>query len=277
LRPHTLRSERVKMRVVLALLSLSALGQGVALRDPAIDEYIAAILELLKTQMPTGIPDLGIPPLDPFEVPHFDIDPIEVSDPVPININITIDDFVIKNLATFETQLAHLDLEGLGLELNLTLADLRGDATYSLDGTALGIFPIYGDGPMYLELFGVTLHAKAAVLINADGFVEITEMDIAADFDDIAVHLDNLVGGGNFGETINNILNLLGPMIWDLVKGYLFPFLDEILLKVLNDALAGCNIADLVQNGSCFQERLADILKNHSEMPFPLFKSGVYH
>ena len=140
-----------------------------------------------------------------------------------------------------------------------------------------------------LQLFGVTLHAKAAVLINAEGFVEvtilsgylifsqITEMDIAADFDDIAIHLDDLVGGGNFGETINNILNLLGPMIWDLVKGYLFPLLDDILLKVLNDALAGCNIADLVQNGSCFQERLADILKNHSEMPFPLFKSGVYH
>ena len=76
----------------MVLLALSALGQGVALRDPAIDEYIAAILELLKTQMPTGdlvllilemkfphpgIPDLGIPPLDPFEVPHFDIDPIE--------------------------------------------------------------------------------------------------------------------------------------------------------------------------------------------------------
>ena len=102
-------------------------------------------------------------------------------------------------------------------------------------------------------------------------------MDIAADFTDITVHLDNLVGGGNFGETINNILNLLGPMIWDLVKGYLFLFLDEILLKVLNDALAGCNIADLVQNGSCFQERLVDVLKNHGDMPFPLFNSGVYH
>merc|ERR1712116_15036 len=131
---HTLPSKRVKMRIVLALLSLSALGHGVALKDPAIDEYIAAILELLKTQMPTGIPDLGIPPLDPFEVPHFDIDPIDIDDPVPVKLNITIDDFVIKNLATFETQLAHLDLEGLGLELNLTIADLRGDATYSLDG-----------------------------------------------------------------------------------------------------------------------------------------------
>merc|ERR1711962_982248 len=221
--------QEVKMRIVFALLSLTALGHAKALRDPAVDEYIAAILELLKTQMPTGIPDLGIPPLDPFEVPHFDIDPIDVDDPVPVNLNITIDDFVIKNLATFETQLAHLDLEGLGLELNLTIADLRGDATYSLDGTALGIFPIYGDGPMYLELYGVTLHAKAAVLI------------------------------------------------WDLVKGYLFPFLDDILLKVLNDALAGCNIADLVQNGSCFQERLAEVLKIQSDVPFPLFKSSVYH
>merc|ERR1712012_464811 len=158
---HTSWQEE-KMRIVFALLSLSALGHGKVLRDPAVDEYIAAILELLKTQMPAGIPDLGIPPLDPFEAPHFDIDPIDIDDPVPVKLNITIDDFVIKNLATFETQLAHLDLEGLGLELNLTIADLRGDATYSLDGTALGIFPIYGDGPMYLELYGVTLHAKAA-------------------------------------------------------------------------------------------------------------------
>ena len=87
------KSTRTSPRIVFALLSLSALGHGKALRDPAVDEYIAAILELLKTQMPTGgfrtcflvlrdcqfsgIPDLGIPPLDPFEVPHFDIDPIE--------------------------------------------------------------------------------------------------------------------------------------------------------------------------------------------------------
>merc|ERR1739842_42368 len=103
------------------------------------------------------------------------------------------------------------------------------------------------------------------------------DMELSADFTDIMVHLDNLVGGDNFGETINNLLNLLAPMIWDLVKGFLFPLLDDVLITVLNDALAGCNIADLIQNGSCFQERLADILKNHSEMPFPLFKSGVYH
>ena len=40
-------------------------------------------------------------------------------------VNIEIDDLVVTNIATFETKLAHLDLEALSLELELTLALLR--------------------------------------------------------------------------------------------------------------------------------------------------------
>ena len=42
-----------------------------------------------------------------------------------IKVTIEIDNLVITNLATFETKIAHLDLEALSLELELTLADLR--------------------------------------------------------------------------------------------------------------------------------------------------------
>ena len=42
-----------------------------------------------------------------------------------IKVTIEIDNLVITNLATFETKIAHLDLEALALELELTLADLR--------------------------------------------------------------------------------------------------------------------------------------------------------
>merc|ERR1719297_509522 len=72
------------------------------LEDDNIDQYIRDILELIKSQMPNGIPDLGIPPLDPFEVPHFDIPHIDED---VIKADITIDNFIIKNLATFETKL----------------------------------------------------------------------------------------------------------------------------------------------------------------------------
>ena len=92
--------------------------------------------------------------------------PTSISDPVPVTLDITIDNLIIKNLATFDTKVAHLDLEKLSLELELGIADLRvssysggnhcvpqGDADYTIDGTILGIFPVYGDGPMYLEVF----------------------------------------------------------------------------------------------------------------------------
>ena len=40
-------------------------------------------------------------------------------------VTIEIDNLVITNLATFETKVAHLDIEQLSLELELTIADLR--------------------------------------------------------------------------------------------------------------------------------------------------------
>ena len=42
-------------------------------------------------------------------------------------------------------------------------------------------------------------------------------MDLGADFDNAVLHLDNLLGGGDFGETINNLLSALAPTIWDQV------------------------------------------------------------
>ena len=72
---------------------------------------------------------------------------------------------------------------------------------------------------MWLEIYGLDLYAKAGVLINAEGFIEVTQMDITADFTDIKMHLDDWIGGGDYGETINNLLNVIAVHIWDQVRG----------------------------------------------------------
>ena len=50
---------------------------------------------------------------------------------------------------------------------------LQGDADYKLDGTLAAIFPIYGEGPMWLEIYGLDAYAKASVLINEEGIIEV--------------------------------------------------------------------------------------------------------
>jgi len=235
-------------------------------KDDNIDQYIRDILELIKSQMPNGLPDLGIPPLDPFEVPHFDIPHIDED---IIDVDIAVEDLVVKNISTFETKQAHLDLEALTLLLQLNIADLRGDASYVLDGTVLGFLPIYGNGSMWLEVWGLELYGAAGVLINADGFLEVTTMNITAEVTgEIKLHLNNLYGDGNLGDSINNLLNVLGSFIFDLLKGILFPLLDKLLIDILNDALSTCSIADLVADGSCFHQRLEDYFASRSSLPF---------
>ena len=102
----------------------------------------------------------------------------------------------------------------------------EGDAIYNLTGSILGLIPLYGDGDIWLEIYDLDLYAMASVLINEEGFVRVTEMDISANFTSIKLHLDNLLGGGNFGESVNNLLNLLGDYIWDQLKVILFPLLE---------------------------------------------------
>ena len=89
---------------------------------------------------------------------------------------------------------------------------------YSLDGTIFSLLPLYGNGDMYIELTGLTLNANPGIKIDTEGYMQVTSLALGADFEGIVLHLDNLLGGGDFGETINNLLSVLGPQIWDLVS-----------------------------------------------------------
>ena len=64
------------MKIVILLLCFSLFaassGQHLQLQDDPVDDFLKQILDLIKQLMPDGIPELGIPPLDPFEVPPFD-------------------------------------------------------------------------------------------------------------------------------------------------------------------------------------------------------------
>ena len=46
-------------------------------RGTPIDEFLVKILELLREQLPNGISEAGIPPLEPFNLPKFEVPHIE--------------------------------------------------------------------------------------------------------------------------------------------------------------------------------------------------------
>jgi hypothetical protein len=49
----------------------------------------------------------------------------------------------------------------------------QADAQYSLDGTILSLFPVFGNGPMYLELGGLDVTAFAALTLSQEGYIQV--------------------------------------------------------------------------------------------------------
>merc|ERR1711909_46509 len=236
---------------LLVWLTLGLLCGSNVGADESVDAYLRAVLDTFRDHMQEGFPDLHIPVLDPFAVPHFDIDHISEG---PAEIDIKIDDLVINGLSTFTTDLVHSDLEKFSLDLALGIHFLRGVAIYDLDGIIASILPIYGNGEIQLNLTDVTLSASAGLgMDETSQYLQVTELKLFADVGKISLHLDNLLGPGTLGELINEILNFLGGTIWDLVKDLIFNELDKTLLHIINDALDDCSLNDIINGNPCFK------------------------
>ena len=61
----------------MIFLAISCCISAGAERDTPIDEFLVKILELLREQLPNGISEAGIPPLEPFNLPKFEVPHIE--------------------------------------------------------------------------------------------------------------------------------------------------------------------------------------------------------
>ena len=124
---------------------------------------------------------------------------------------------------------------------------------------------------MFLELNELSIDVQGGLLITADGFLQVSDLEMDASFQSANLHLDNLLGGGDFGENINNLLTALAPTIWNEVrpleiqiflpqlffKRFYFQFKDlvfkevnEALTKIINTELGKCSISQII-GGNC--------------------------
>ena len=90
--------------------------------DQPFDFYLKSILSNFSSIMEAGYPEIGVPILDPFHVPDFDIPQIANT---LINTNITIDNLIVTNLSTFDVAFLDTDFTNLSMTLQLRIPMLR--------------------------------------------------------------------------------------------------------------------------------------------------------
>lgn len=174
--------------------------------DPLISSCIKNTLEDLRPRLIEGIPDLGIVPVDPLNIPRLEYK--------EENENFKMKQ-VLKNLTVHgirETKLldVRMDLNNLTMQIQMLVPSLKLTADYEMEGKLL-MLPAVGNGDCTLKFTDVTIACHTAFkLVNRKGedFLEVQDLKWTLDAGTSHFQFNNMFNGDKIlGDTVNRFLN----------------------------------------------------------------------
>ncbi|XP_046442167.1 uncharacterized protein LOC124192739 [Daphnia pulex] len=212
-------------------------------RDDALDNYVRLVINNFFAALETGIPALGIPPMDPLWIGNLTVPTLTVQGG---HIDAAIANTAVHYLSTLTVTTLHIDLNAFRMDLRSFMPYMKIDGLYDLEGIALVVFPLYGNGPYRIEVFDVNMLGGGSLGLDETGnYLQLTSLEMDATFTTMVVYFENLLGGGDLGDTINDIISELGMAIFELVKPVFIEALTTGIMKVVNDALSHYPIGNL--------------------------------
>lgn len=237
--------------------------------DPNINECVKKAIVQIQPRLRDGLPELMIPPCEPFYVPQVTIrqnagaismESVYSSIHMYGVTNFTLQDvrYVTakrvnkENTTDFIICIYRFNLEKLNFEINVLFPNLRMSANYNINGKIL-MLPLSGHGPchgnyckytkrrkfrqfhFFLTIFPanidatVTLKAEKNVIKNTE-YLKVRTLTVAFKIGKGFVRLDDLFNGDKeLGETMNTFLNENFQVVSDEMR----PPLEDAVAKVL--------------------------------------------
>ncbi|PSN50094.1 hypothetical protein C0J52_04719, partial [Blattella germanica] len=160
--------------------------------DPDLDNCIINSVESLRPRLLNGMPELGVPALEPLRLPVFYVAKGAGIEAVGKDIDVGgPGNFKIKKLK------CNFDDDKLEVKIGVDLPFLTFDGQYEISGRIL-LLPIKGKGPVHANATDCKADVvlKAQIVKKKDGkYIYFHAMDIDLDIGSYKVKLENLFNG----------------------------------------------------------------------------------
>ncbi|XP_042229660.1 uncharacterized protein LOC121871435 [Homarus americanus] len=238
---------RLLVVTLLAGTTFAQLPDGC--RDPPGNNNLAAIivkvLESVRPLLSTGIPDLGIPPLDPMG--PFPYIPFHI-DVSSLRLDGSVNDTLVKNLAQFIICQVNFTL-GISekFAIDLRMDDFHIDGQYDVNGLAFSLFPIFGGGNYILDVYGAGISGGAKVSYNPfSDHASIKNLQLDIMFKDLKLVLECILGCGDMADLINSLIGEIAPPMFNAIWDVIDPILTDALQDGINHILKNISISDII-------------------------------
>ncbi|KAK7866333.1 hypothetical protein R5R35_003263 [Gryllus longicercus] len=189
-------------------------------KDSNTIKCLEEALDIAIRELEPGLPEFGIPSLDPFNIPQLAIG--DLNSDAPVNLKINFSDINIYNLKTGKTSNVKFDPDAFLLSAHEQAGEVYAEANYVMDGRIL-LIPAKGEGRVTLNITNlqVDLGMKCDKQMKKNKVhLKITEFHFElTNIDSLIMHFDNLFNGDKtLGATINALVNENWMEVWSQLK-----------------------------------------------------------
>ncbi|KAK4883035.1 hypothetical protein RN001_006354 [Aquatica leii] len=198
-------------------------------------EKITRLLEEFRRYMQKGIPELGIPILEPLLIEKIEINVGSK------NVGIVkgyMENVEIRRLSEFTVDFANWDFKH-HLTLNFSFPQIDVKGFYFIDARISKMVKIYGKGSFWLKLFGLSLGTVSTMkydLIHDPPFY-VKTMSIGAKLKKLNNNFSNLMDNEKLGYLINEVISNVTPSALDILWPDLEPGITRQIVDIINNKL----------------------------------------
>lgn len=215
--------------------------------DPNLEKCLIELIDTIRPNLAKGIPEMRIPPLDPFHVPQVVLDQGSAS----VNFRANFKNIIAHGARNFNLTGAKINFDEPSLSIDVGFPAIRVFSDYNITGKVL-VVPIKGNGKFEGNFTNIFANVKFLGKYNkkADAtFLGVKERKINFKIGSLKVHFSNLFNGNKqLSETTNvfinenwrDILQEINPLIEDTIG--------EVMMQIIKGFLDLYSLEDLIPN-----------------------------
>ncbi|XP_063224228.1 uncharacterized protein LOC134532029 [Bacillus rossius redtenbacheri] len=197
------------------------------------DAVLARGLDGSRGLLRRAHPLLGLPALDPCLLRRVD-----ASHRLPgvSEMKGHLSDVTVRGLSAYRVRRLAVNWADSTADLGLSFPEIDVDGSYSVKGTFAEFLPVFGEGPFRVNIRDLELNTVVC-LSYLNKTLSVDALDLDYKFKHFESKFAGLMGGGQTGEAVNEVINEKAPQLLVALSPVLKPLLVRHILGGVNSHL----------------------------------------
>ncbi|KAK9297596.1 hypothetical protein QLX08_008745 [Tetragonisca angustula] len=202
---------------------------------------IRRIIEQIRGRMPYGIPELGIPSLEPYYLDelYINFDNSDIG-----NISIVLENLSLYNLSTFVVNKAKLSLIGPIFAANISVPEIHIEGFYNITGDIGNTVDLQSAGPFKANVYDFQLYVSSLLGYRKGVYLKTFYMDFS--LRSIDINLENFMDDDELTDVMNKVVRELTPKVIEFIKPDILPGIQSYVGNKINETIQQITLKDVM-------------------------------